>query len=345
LIHVSARERWPLTPMRALTIALCVAASVVFAPFWVPLLLAAWFADLLRPAVRRLDRVIGRRRAAAAVVVLVAVGVLLPLTGVVVALASGAQDLVNQVRAALEARGSLAGALLGGDEGRAHWEVRDWADLTSKYGANAWRALHAIARASASALIAVLIFVAALYTFIVDGERAYAWFAGRAPIPRESFERLAGAFRETGRGLLVAGGGTAALQGAIATVAYVAIGLPRALLFGPLTAVCAIVPLVGTGIVWVPVAIELAATGQSWRAVVVAVVGVANSVVDNFVRPFLARFGRLHLPPFVVLLSMLGGVAVLGAAGALFGPLLVRLCVEALAIVSENRPASPAVSR
>jgi predicted PurR-regulated permease PerM len=325
------------TPTLALTVALCAAAALVVAPLWAPLVLAAWFADLLRPGVRRLEHALGgRRRGAAAVVVLLTIGALLPLGGIVLALVSGTQDLLQQLRAALEGRGSLAGTLLGGTTGP-HPEVRDWADLATRYGANAWRAVSTIARASATAAVGIVVFVAALYAFAADGDAAYAWLETHAPMPRESFARLARAFRETGRGLIVAGGGTALVQGLAATVAYVAIGIPRALLLGPLTAVCAIVPLVGTALVWIPLAIELAVTGQYWQAGVVVLVGAGvHSLIDNFVRPLLARYGRLTLPAFVVLVSMLGGAAVFGAAGALLGPLLIRLCVESLAIVSES---------
>jgi predicted PurR-regulated permease PerM len=325
-------------PMSALTAGLCIAAALVLAPLWAPLVLAAWFADLLRPAVRKLERLLGgRRRAAGALVVLVVVGVLLPLVGIALALATAMQDLLVQVRSAIEGQGSLASALLGGGGG-SRPEVRDWADLASRYGANAWRTLSVVARASASAAIATLVFVAALYAFVVDGERAYAWLEKHAPVTREEVARLAGAFRETGRGLLVAGGGTALVQGALATVAYVAIAIPRALILGPLTAVCALVPFVGTGLVWIPLAIELGASGQYWRAGVVVAMGAGvHSLVDNFVRPMLARSAHLHLPTFVVLISMLGGVAAIGATGALLGPLVVRLCVESLAIVAERR--------
>jgi predicted PurR-regulated permease PerM len=61
----------------------------------------------------------------------------------------------------------------------------------------------------------------------------------------------------------------------------------------------------------------------------------------------LARYGHLHLPTFVVLISMLGGAAALGATGALLGPLVVRLTVEALAIAAERRrrARSPAEAR
>jgi predicted PurR-regulated permease PerM len=332
----------PIKAMSALTVALCIAAVVVLAPLWAALVLAAWFADLLRPAVRRLERLLGgRRRAAGALIVLLAVGVLLPLVGIIAALTSAVRELLEQVRAALEGQGSLAGALLGGDSPGLQPGVRDWADLAGRFGANAWLAVSTIVRASANAAIGTLVFVAALYTFAVDGERVYAWLEKHAPITPEELARLAGAFRETGRGLIVAGGGTALVQGALATVAYVAIGIPRAFILGPLTAVCALVPFVGTGLVWIPLAIELGASGQYWRAGVVVAMGAGvHSLVDNFVRPMLARYGHLHLPTFVVLISMLGGIAIFGATGALLGPLVVRLCVESLAIASERRRAT-----
>lgn len=325
-------------PLSTLAVALCVVSTVIIAPLWAPLVLAAWFADLLGPAVRRLERFLGgRRRAAGAVIVLVAVCFILPVGGLALGLAAAGQDLLAQVRASLEGNGSPLGELLAGGHLGSTPEMPDWADLATRYGANTWRALSAVARASATAAIGTLVFVAALYTFVVDGERAYAWLEKRAPLSQADLARLAGAFRETGRGLIVAGGGTALVQGALATVAYVAIGLPRALILGPLTAVCALVPFVGTGIVWIPLAIGLLASGQYWRGGEVMVMGAIVSVIDNVVRPFLARFGHLRLPTFVVLISMLGGVAAFGPTGALLGPLVVRLCVEALAIASERR--------
>jgi predicted PurR-regulated permease PerM len=74
------------------------------------------------------------------------------------------------------------------------------------------------------------------------------------------------------------------------------------------------------------------------RAVLVLALGSVVSIVDNLVRPMLARYGRLTLPTVVVFLSMLGGVALVGPTGALLGPLLVRLGVCAIGIVAEQPP-------
>jgi predicted PurR-regulated permease PerM len=326
--------------LRVVAIVLFAAAVLTIGPYWAPLLIAAWAADMLQPVVRRLQRMLGgRRRGAAAIVVLLLAAVLIPLAGVTAALVVGVGELLTQLRATLEGRETLGGVLLGGNT----TSLRDWADLLSRYGANAWRALTLVARTSASALLGAIVFVVSLYALAASGAGSYRWLLRNSPLAPRDLSRFTRAFRETGRGLILAGGGTALVQGLIATVAYVALGIPRALLLGPVTAVCALIPIVGTGVVWVPLAVELAVTGDYVRAGAIVVVGAVVGLIDNFIRPVLTKHGRLNLPIWVLLVSMLGGLAVFGAAGVLVGPLAVRLAVEALAITRESgRPHGPA---
>lgn len=310
--------------LRVLGIGLAVAALVVVAPYWAPLLLAAWAADLLHPAVERLERLLGgRRRSAAAVVVLVVVAFLVPVAALAASVVDGVRDLFARI--------VLSGAALP--------SKRDWGDLLSRHGADAWRAITVVTSSSASALLSLLVFVVAFYALAASGARGYRWLARRVPLSPRALSRMTRAFRETGRGLIIGGGGTALVQGLVATIAYVVLGIPHALVLGPLTALCALVPVVGTGLVWVPLAIELGITGDYVRATAVVIVGAGvHSLIDNLVRPVLTRHGRLNLPTSVVLVSMLGGISIFGAAGALLGPLVVRLAVEALAMMREDAP-------
>ncbi len=326
--------------LRLVILALVIAAGVAIAPLWSSLVLAVWFADILQPLVRAFERLFGgRRRGAAAIVVLLVVAVLVPLVALGFQVVRGFQDLLTQLRYALAGEESVATALLGDGHSSPHF--REWARFATRDPANAWRTFLTIAQASTWVMLWVLVFVVALYTFAARGRRAYFWLARHTPIPHRAFTRFARAFRETGRGILIGGGGTAILQGVTATIAYVAIGVPRAWLLGPLTAIAAIVPAVGTGLVWVPLAIELAVTGDYTRALAVALVGaVVISIIDNFVRPVLVRFGHLNLPTLVVLVSMLGGIAAFGAWGALLGPIAVRMAAEGLAIWREQARAT-----
>jgi predicted PurR-regulated permease PerM len=322
--------------MRVLALALAVVAAVAIAPFWAPLVLAAWFADLLQPLVRALQRRLGgRRRGAAAIVVLLVVVAAVPLVVMGVEVVIGLRDLARQLRSAFEGQETLAGVLLG--DGHSFPTTRELARLATRYPGNVWKAGAAVAQASVWVLLWILVFVSSLYNFAANGLHNYRWLARHAPIPRRAFTRLARAFRETGRGIIVGGGGTALAQGATATAVYVAVGVPRAWLLGPLTAIAALVPVIGTGLVWIPLAIELAVRGDYVRAVIVAVTGaVVISVLDNLLRPVLTRFGRLKLPLLVVLVSMLGGIAAFGPWGALLGPLVVRMAAEAADIARDE---------
>jgi predicted PurR-regulated permease PerM len=323
--------------LRFLTLALVLAAGVTLAPYWAPVVLAAWIADLLRPVARLLQRLLrGRRRAAAAVVVLLVAAVLLPLAGATAAAVTEVRQLTSQLRGAFEGQQTFGGVLLGGGVETQH-SLREWADLASRYGENAWRAATLVARASLSVLLIIIVFVAALYTLAANPRGSYRWLAHHSPIPRDAFIRFARAFRETGRGLLIGAGGTALVQGVVATVAYAAMGLPRAFLLGPLTALSALVPAIGTGLVWIPLTVELGLAGDYVRAAILFIVGAALGLIDNFVRPVLTRYARLQLPMAVVLVSMLGGLAAFGPSGVLLGPLVVRLAVEALAIARDKR--------
>lgn len=327
-----------LTALRALTVVLVGAAIVTLLPLWAPLVLAAWIADLLGPLVRRLEHLLGgKRRGAAAIVVLLAVAVLVPLVFVGIAIAASTRDLLEQAHGALESRETLAGILVGAVPS-ARMTFDDWSDIVSRYGSNAWQAVSAVARASAKLLLGLFVFAFALYTFTASGDRAYAWLERSLPLDPRVLARFAAAFRETGRGLIIGAGGTALAQGAVATVAFAALEIRRAFVLGALTAACAPIPFVGTALVWVPVALELALTGQLGRTIAVVVIGLAFiSATDNVLRPVLTRYGRLALPTFVVLIAIVGGVATFGLLGALLGPLVVRLAIEALAIARAAR--------
>ncbi|HEU4534110.1 MAG TPA: AI-2E family transporter, partial [Polyangiaceae bacterium] len=93
----------------------------------------------------------------------------------------------------------------------------------------------------------------------------------------------------------------------------------------------------GTALVWVPVAAGLALAGRKVPAIILAVVGtVVISSLDNVLRPLLSRFGELHMPGFVLLTAMFGGLSVFGTWGLILGPLIVRMLMEVLAILREE---------
>lgn len=323
----------------------CAAAAVTLVPLWAPLLLASWMAMVVRPLHTRLmRRVKGSGRAAAVVTVLLVLLSLAPLAIMTLSLVSATADLVQRLQSSggarealqtlLSSNGAPRGESLSPD--RVQIDAQQVVGFAQRIGGGALNAVTMFFGAATAATIGVFVFVYGFYTFLVDSRRVHAWLMDHSPLERWQTARLSSAYTETGRGLIIGVGLTALFQGAVATLGYLIVGVPQALVLGLVTTFAALIPSVGTGLVWAPLAIGLALAGRMGEAAAVVVLGCVISVADNFVRPYLSRYAKLDLPAFVLFAAMLGGIAMFGAWGLLLGPLFVRLGVEALRIGRER---------
>ena len=335
-------------PLEWVVLLLCAGAAYTLWPLWAPLTLAIWVAALIAPTLQRLSGGGHKRGIAALLTMALVVTVLTPLVLIGVSLASAAVELTDHVLHSKDQTQALKAIFFENSPGAPAIEefgVPQLAALVRKHGQSAVAALSAVAGATTKGVIGAVVFVLATYTFLVDGPGLYGWFAERMPVRRPHVDRLAHAFLETGRGLLLGTGLTALIQGGIATLGYALLGIPRALVLGFLTAVSALIPSVGTALVWVPVAAGLAFNRRYAAAGVLLAIGAAISLIDNFLRPVLSRRGSLRLPSLAVFVAMLGGIAVFGGWGLLLGPLLVRLAVEGLEIRNDARTAGAKLAR
>lgn len=100
-------------------------------------------------------------------------------------------------------------------------------------------------------------------------------------------------------------------------------GVPGSLIWGALAGVAGLVPLLGTSIVLIPAILYLFFTGSTMSAIGLLIWSVAFvSTIDNIIGPFLIG-GRAHLNSFLVLISVLGGLAAFGSVGAIAGPTIL----------------------
>jgi len=325
---------WTVLALAALTL-------LTILPLSVPLVLAAWSAILSRSLQQRVARLVGgRSRAAGVVTVALVLAVLTPLVITLLSLSGTLVDLITRLShtedGAEAMRALFASENSSGPVDLA--ETRQLFDLIRRHGLTALETVRTLFGAAAAVAVGLFVFVFAFYTFLVDGPRAYRWLLDYSPLSHVHSARMASAFEETGRGLFLSMGGTSLFQGGLATIGYLSIGVPQPLLLGMLTAVGSFIPIIGTALVWVPVTAGMLLLDRSGQALAVLVLGLVVSSLDNFVRPWLSRYGQLQLPTFVIFLAMLGGVAALGGEGLLFGPLIIRLTVEALRIWREREP-------
>jgi predicted PurR-regulated permease PerM len=157
-----------------------------------------------------------------------------------------------------------------------------------------------------------------------------AWTAIRPFIPfsGQSAEVLRKRFRDVTFSTLVGTGLTAAVQGLLVGVAFWATGLSNALFWGVVTIILAILPVVGSGLVWGPGAAALALEGRYGAAIAVVLWGiVVVGNVDNLIRPYVyRRWARIH--PFITVIGAFAGIRWFGLLGLLIGPLAISYFFE-----------------
>ena len=148
------------------------------------------------------------------------------------------------------------------------------------------------------------------------------------------FARVSDTIHATVYGTVVVG----IAQGALGGLLFWALGLPAPLLWGAVMALLAILPVVGTFLVWLPAAAFLALEGSLGKALILVGGGLVVSLVDNWLYPALmGRRLRLHTVP--VFIALVGGLTLFGAAGLVLGPIVLALTV-ALVEVWRQRTAN-----
>ena len=184
----------------------------------------------------------------------------------------------------------------------------------------------------------VLSFLMGLYVayfLLRDGKQIGEAIHRGLPLDNAIAARLSERFllivRATIKGSVVVG----LVQGGLGAITFWIVGIEAALLLGLLMAIFSLLPAVGTGIVWVPMAIYLLATGAIWEGVFVVISGLAViGMADNILRPILV--GRdTGIPDWIILITTLGGIATMGLSGVVLGPLLAGLFLAGWGIAQE----------
>lgn len=165
-----------------------------------------------------------------------------------------------------------------------------------------------------------------LLFFLLRDGRSLALRIGQAtPLDNEHKKQLVTKFttviRATVKGNIV----VAASQGALGGLIFWVLGIQGPVLWGVLMAFLSLLPAVGAGLIWVPVAVYFLATGAVWQGVVLTLFGVCViGLVDNILRPILVGKDT-KMPDYVVLISTLGGMAMFGLTGFVIGPAIAAL--------------------
>jgi len=186
-------------------------------------------------------------------------------------------------------------------------------------------------------VVSLFVMLYLLFFLLRDGDdlsrRIKAAIPLRPEQQRALFDKFAIVVRATAKSTVV----VALLQGALGGLIFWFLGIHAPLLWAALMAALSLLPAVGAGLVWLPVAIYFLATGAVWQGVVLIAYGVlVIGLVDNLLRPMLVGKDT-KIPDYVVLISTLGGIAVFGLNGFVIGPLIAAMFMAVWDIFSASK--------
>jgi predicted PurR-regulated permease PerM len=125
-------------------------------------------------------------------------------------------------------------------------------------------------------------------------------------------------------------------QGLLTSLAFWGLGLPSPILWGVVTMIFSLIPMVGSGIIWLPASIYLLASGHIGKGIFLLAFGAGViSLVDNFLRPYVMS-GQVKLPTLLLFFALLGGVQQFGIIGLFVGPIVLAVTVTLFSMLREE---------
>jgi predicted PurR-regulated permease PerM len=213
-----------------------------------------------------------------------------------------------------------------------HFGLTDYQELQTRITDAVARGSQAIATqvysVGQNALDLVVGFFVMLYLaffLLRDGASLSARIRAAVPLAPAHRRHLATKFitviRATVKGNIL----VAATQGALGGVAFWFFHIQGALLWAVLMGFLSLLPAIGAGLIWLPVALYFLVTGAIWQGVALITYGVlVIGLVDNVLRPILVGKDT-QMPDYLVLISTIGGMAVFGITGFVIGPVIAAM--------------------
>ena len=313
----------------------------ILVPFYGAIMWGAIIALLFAPSYRRLLPPLKQRRTLAALLTMLAVLliVILPFALITAALAreaahlyerlqSGALNPTLYFRELFDALPAWIIALLD------RFGLANFATLQRRLVAALQQGSQFIATQALSIGQNTFEFVASLFItlylaffLIRDGDGVARALRRALPLApkhkRELISKFTTVIRATVKGNLL----VAAVQGGLGGLAFWFLGVNGAFLWAVLMTFLSLLPAVGAGLVWLPVALYFFLTGAIWQGIALIAWGVlVIGLVDNVLRPILVGKDT-RMPDYVVMITTLGGMSVFGINGFVVGPTIAAMFI------------------
>ncbi|HEX7724587.1 MAG TPA: AI-2E family transporter [Candidatus Paceibacterota bacterium] len=310
----------------------------IFLPFLAPLVLALAFTVIFMPLHQRVLKKFfnGREKSslgAVVTLVILAVLVFVPLTFVAIKIF----DEVGQMYAIL-ADHSLNSRISGVISNV--FGSYDVVDLLRQAAQWAVSNMNAIFGKLSKIVIEFFVMFLALFYLLRDGRELKRQLIEISPLRNIDDELILSKLEQAIRSIFAGSIAVGLVQGTLTAIGFAIFGVPNPILWGVIASMAALVPGIGTALVLIPAIAYLFISGSTGMAVGLLIWGIfAVGLVDNFLGPILVNRGvKIH--PFLILLSVLGGIILFGPIGFVLGPLIIALLFALLELNSMHQSTS-----
>ena len=186
------------------------------------------------------------------------------------------------------------------------------------------------------AIVQIFFVIFTMYYLFRDGDKIFTGLRDALPLEREQATAIMARTRDVIGASVYGVLAIAIVQGVLGGLAFWALGVPSAIVWGVVMTFLSMIPMLGAFLVWVPAAAYLALTGHPVKALLMVLWGtLVIGMADNFLRPKLVG-ERTKLHELVIFFAVLGGLQVFGVLGIVLGPVVVAIT---LALVEVFRAA------
>ena len=175
-----------------------------------------------------------------------------------------------------------------------------------------------------------------LFFVLKEKEKVIAYVKSLSPFSKDVEEKLFNYSKGITASVIYGQVVVGILQGLAVGIGFFLFGVPNALFLTILACVAGVFPIIGTTIIWLPVAIYLLIAGNTFPAFGITVFGIISTILDNFVRPLIVS-KRTQIHSSIILVGMIGGLFFFGIIGFILGPLILSYLLVLLEIYRKKK--------
>ena len=183
-------------------------------------------------------------------------------------------------------------------------------------------------------LINIFIIFFTMFYFLRDGKKIINNFNKYLQMHKQKYAIVLRRFKEIMHGVVFGYLLVALIQGFFAMLGFLLFGVPSPFFWGTLVALLALIPVLGSTLIWVPAAIIMIMNGVAQNSNLLIFKGIGLAVyfilfvssMDNIMRPIIMG-NRAKAHPTVIMIGIFGGIYLFGMLGVLIGPLVLSLVV------------------